>query len=104
MDLTQNFTLAEFLLLLMSGGGGSAVYWAMENIEYLKALPPLWKRVAAYALSAAIPLAAWGVAVLMEYQPAPADWRQAVQQAFALLAPALFANQGLHTLLQLRKK
>jgi len=97
-------TLNEILLLITAGGGGGIVFWFMENINAIKALRPDYKRYISWALSAAVPLSAWGLMLLFGYEAAPVSWRAGGERVFALLWVAFTANQGIHAVVVLRKK
>jgi len=94
----------DVLLFLMAGGGGVVVWWLMDNVEFLKALMPDYKRWVSWGLAALVPILAWGAFMLMGYEPLPTTWQQVVERLWSLVATAIIAAQGLHGVTDLRKK
>lgn len=89
--------LSQFLFWLMGAGGGVAAYFLIEHVGFLAELGPQHKRWAAAALSAAIPLAAWGAGIGMGYLPLPETWQVAFEEGFALIGAAFGLSQLIHS-------
>ena len=102
----QEFTLQSFLILIVAGGSivGGIVYWLMDNVAWFKARPPLEKRVWAFALSAALPIAAWLVMLVMGYEAAPTTWQGWIEKVFTLALTPILVSQGIHGVRDLRTK
>jgi hypothetical protein len=95
----------DFLLwIIAGGGGGTAAWWLIGNIKWLKELAPDYKRYASWILSAGLPLAAWGIFLLMGYEPPPSTWQGWVERIFALIALAFSGSQILHGATDLRRR
>lgn len=94
--------LRDLLLVFISGGGGVVVYWLIEHIPALANLEAEYKRYVSLVLSALLPIPFWLFGILMQYWPAPADWRAWVESIFAIAAGAIIASQALHGRRQLR--
>ena len=98
-------TLALVLTWLFSGpGAGAAAYFLMEKIPFLIDLTSELKRYVSMALAAVIAMAAFSVAVGLEYQPAPADWKAWVEALFSVAGVAIGVGQVIHGRLKLRLK
>lgn len=96
-------TLQDLLLLLMTAMGGGSVFWLMENVAFLRGLSPEYKRYTSLLLSAAIPVAAWLVGVLMAYWTPPETWRGWIEAVFAVACGGVLTSQTLHGALNLAK-
>lgn len=94
--------LRDILLVLMAAGSGGLVYWLMETVGFLRALPAEWKRYVSLALSGLIPVLAWLVGVAMLYWDAPGDWRAWIEAIFAVAAGGIITSQTMHGALKLR--
>ncbi len=93
--------LREWLLGLLSSGalgyaGFAFVAW-LEGKFVKFAQTEAWvKRLVAWAVSAVAGALPYGAMVLMNYEPAPADWRAWVEKLFYYIFIALTVNQGAH--------
>lgn len=97
--------LKDAIVWLMSGGGAGAVaYWLMEALPFLAGLPPLWKRLVAIALTAAVALLALAASLWLGYQPAQGTPQAWLELIFRVLYAALVVNQGIHGVVKLRSK
>lgn len=85
------------LTWVISGGGAAlAGYWLLERVPALAGLLPDVKRYVAFALTAAIAVAAWCGLTAVTAGAWPADWRAWVSQLFSVAATAIIAGQGVH--------
>ena len=94
--------LRDLLLVFVSGSGGVVIYWLMEHIPALANLQAEYKRYVSLLLSGLLPIPFWLLGIVMQYWPAPVDWRAWVEAIFALAAGAIIASQALHGRKQLR--
>lgn len=95
-------SLHDALMVLVSGGGGAIVYWLMEHVQFLAELRPDYKRYAALALAALLPILGWLAMLAMGYDAPPDRWQGWVEQMFALAAGAILVSQGVHGAVALR--
>lgn len=99
-------TLQGFLALFVAGGSiiGAAVYWIMDTFDFFKNLQPAPKRFVSLALSAALPVLAWVIMLIMGYDAAPATWQGWIERIFALALTPILVSQGVHGLRDLRQR
>ena len=103
--MEEVLTLKEALLWVGSGGGaGVLAYLLVGNVKVLKSLAPDYKRYVSYGITAVLALLAWGAGMGMNYLQVPVDWRGWIEAAFATITVALFASQGLHGIVDLRRE
>ena len=95
--------LEGFLELLVSGGAGAVIYWLMDHTK-LKDLSPQNKRYVSLGLAVVIPVVAWLAMVGLGYSDMPTTWQGWLENAFALMSPAILVSQGMHGALELGKK
>ena len=93
--------LKDVLVFLSTTGAAVLTYWLMNNVRALEGLAPPTKRLAAFALTGVIAVAAWALQVLFLYQPAPADWRGWVEALSAVAFGSIGLNQIIHSQLSL---
>lgn len=94
-------TFHDLILLLMTAGSGGLVFLLMDNIAYLKNLPPDLKRYASLLLSVLIPVLAWLAGIGMAYFTPPGTWRGWIEAIFAVGAGGVLTSQALHGALRL---
>lgn len=93
-------SLRDFLLSVIGGSFaiGPAVYAAIEYFNVFQTMQPKPKRLTVAAVSGALGLAAWGLAVALGYQPVPgaaAGWAEAAWQYGILTGFAAFMSATL---------
>lgn len=88
--------LKDVLLYVTTVGAGLLAFWLIENVAWFATLSPRARRIAAYALAAAIGIAAWLVGIAMLYTPTPLGWRAWVEGAVAVGMVASGLGQLLH--------
>jgi len=89
-------TLKEILVWATTVGAGVLAYWLIDAVDWLSGLPPRQKRLAAVGLTAIIAVAAWGLQIVFQYLPSPADWRSWIEAIVGVAAVAFSVSQGLH--------
>jgi uncharacterized membrane protein len=100
--------LHEALSWLMGAGAGIVAFaiihfaersqagWMSAIRQWLLELQPSNKRWLAFALSAAIAIGAYMIAMAMDYVPAPEAWRAWVEELFRVGALAIIVATGMH--------
>ena len=105
MDMVAMDTLTLALSWLFSGpGAGAASFFLMEKIPALANLSAELKRYVSMALAAVIAMAAFSVAVVLEYQPSPAGWQAWLEALFAVAGVAVGIGQMIHGRVKLRNR
>ena len=98
-----NGQLYQVLQWFVAGGGAGVVsYWLMENVSQLKALASEYKRYASVALSAILAMAAYALAVGLNYQASPGDLQGWLEALFAAASVAVGLSQVIHGRVKLR--
>lgn len=88
--------LKDVLLYITTVGAGLAAFWLIENVAWFATLSPRGRRIAAYALAAAIGIVAWLAEIAMLYTPTPIGWRAWVEGAVAVAMIASGLGQLIH--------
>ena len=88
--------LKDALLWISTFGAGLASFYLVENVAWFATLSPRARRVAAYALAAAIGIVAWLAGIAMLYTPTPVGWRAWVEGAVAVGLVASGLGQLIH--------
>ena len=90
--------LRLFLTWIISGGGaGYVTYWMMEQFAVLTNLKPKPKRVVAFALSAALAMVGFGLAVAVAYIETPGTALGWIERLFAVGTTAFGLATLIHT-------
>jgi len=100
--------LSEFLMSLVASGilgglGMPLLAWIESRWPWLAQAEPWVRRAGAWIIGCGLGVLPYLVQVLMQYEPAPSDWRGWVEQLFAVAFVAITANQGVQILGKKRK-
>ena len=89
-----------YLLLegIVKGGAGPMSQWVCERWPWFQLQTRKVKFVVALSVSSVIGAAAYGLAVVMLYQPTPADWREWVVALVTAAAVSSGFSQIIHRL------
>jgi len=101
--MPENDQLFMMLQWFVAGGGAGIVsYWLMEKVPQLKGLAAEYKRYASVALSAVLAMAAYALAVGLNYQTSPGDLQGWLEALFAAASVAVGLSQIIHGRRKLR--
>jgi hypothetical protein len=89
--MTANEIIAALLTTALPG---TLAWAAINGIPALASQPAKVKAAAAFALSAALCVAAYGAGVAMLYTPQPADWRAWVEALTPVVAWSYAMSQA----------
>ena len=77
-------------------GAGTLAYKVIPKIKWIQAMSHGDKRVVTFIVAALLAVAAYGVAVFMQYIAGPVDTREWVEKAFFIASTAVITSQTLH--------
>jgi hypothetical protein len=99
-------SLHEGLLWLMGAGAGVLAFYVLDRLEkqcrwgrlaaWLTFLHADDKRWLAFAVTGVIAVAAYLLALVMEFRLAPWGWREWANEVFSVVAAAIIASQVTH--------
>ena len=97
-------SLKGLITWVISGGGAGAIAYVIIDRLPWEIPDPRWKRLVAYAITAALAVLAYCLAVSCDYRPLCATWVCWLEEIVQVLALAFSVSQGIHGARDLARK